>query len=77
MIRIAKLFAIAGLSLCAGLICQITRAQNANPRELLWYRTPAPIWDNALPIGNGRLGAMVFGGGCVNFMEYPVSEVSL
>jgi len=29
---------------------------------VLWYRTPAPIWDNALPVGNGRLGAMVFGG---------------
>ena len=39
-----------------------TRAQNANPREVLWYRTPAPIWDHALPVGNGRLGAMVFGG---------------
>ena len=29
---------------------------------MLWYRTPAPIWDHALPVGNGRLGAMVFGG---------------
>ncbi|UOY04942.1 glycoside hydrolase family 95 protein [Muricauda sp. SCSIO 64092] len=28
----------------------------------LWYRQPAQIWDEALPIGNGRLGAMVFGG---------------
>ena len=31
-------------------------------REILWYRSPAPIWDHALPVGNGRLGAMVFGG---------------
>ena len=30
--------------------------------EVLWYRSPAAIWDNALPVGNGRLGAMVFGG---------------
>jgi alpha-L-fucosidase 2 len=30
--------------------------------ETLWYRFPAPIWDEALPVGNGRLGAMVFGG---------------
>ena len=30
--------------------------------EVLWYRRPAPIWDEALPVGNGRLGAMVFGG---------------
>src|SRR3954453_5762052 len=28
----------------------------------LWYRQPAQQWVDALPIGNGRLGAMVFGG---------------
>ncbi|HEV3415611.1 MAG TPA: glycoside hydrolase family 95 protein, partial [Pirellulales bacterium] len=28
----------------------------------LWYRRPAGEWTEALPIGNGRLGAMVFGG---------------
>jgi len=30
--------------------------------NLLWYRQPAANWNEALPIGNGRLGAMVFGG---------------
>lgn len=29
---------------------------------LLWYRQPAKQWVEALPVGNGRLGAMVFGG---------------
>ena len=28
----------------------------------LWYRRPARAWVEALPVGNGRLGAMVFGG---------------
>ena len=28
----------------------------------LWYRQPAKEWTEALPVGNGRLGAMVFGG---------------
>lgn len=28
----------------------------------LWYRQPAEQWVEALPIGNGRLGAMIFGG---------------
>lgn len=28
----------------------------------LWYKQPAQNWNEALPIGNGRLGAMVFGG---------------
>ena len=28
----------------------------------LWYKQPAANWNEALPVGNGRLGAMVFGG---------------
>jgi alpha-L-fucosidase 2 len=33
------------------------------PDELkIWFTRPAERWDNALPVGNGRLGAMVFGG---------------
>ena len=28
----------------------------------LWYQQPATNWTGALPVGNGRLGAMVFGG---------------
>ncbi|GAC1373119.1 MAG: glycoside hydrolase family 95 protein [Hymenobacter sp.] len=27
----------------------------------LWYDQPAKVWEEALPLGNGRLGAMVFG----------------
>lgn len=29
--------------------------------HVLWYLQPAPQWDHAMPLGNGRLGAMVFG----------------
>ena len=28
----------------------------------LWYQQPASKWEEALAVGNGRLGAMVFGG---------------
>ncbi|MEU7476929.1 glycoside hydrolase N-terminal domain-containing protein [Lentzea sp. NPDC042327] len=28
----------------------------------LWFRTPAAVWEEALPLGTGRLGAMAFGG---------------
>ena len=34
----------------------------AGPNSVLWYRAPAASWNEALPVGNGRLGAMVFGG---------------
>jgi alpha-L-fucosidase 2 len=38
-------------------------AQKTEHKELLlWYRQPAAKWTEALPIGNGRLGAMIFGG---------------
>jgi alpha-L-fucosidase 2 len=46
------------LSALAGL------AQPAAPpaSNILWYRQPAEKWVEALPVGNGRLGGMVFGG---------------
>ena len=35
---------------------------NAQSKELtLWYKRPAEVWTEAVPLGNGRLGAMVFG----------------
>ncbi len=37
------------------------QAAGDNP-NLLWYDKPATQWVAALPIGNGRVGAMVFGG---------------
>ncbi|NOU88266.1 glycoside hydrolase family 95 protein [Paenibacillus sp. LMG 31460] len=33
-------------------------------KERLFFRSPAKHWDEAFPIGNGRLGAMIFGGPC-------------
>ncbi|MBL8214806.1 MAG: glycoside hydrolase family 95 protein [Bryobacterales bacterium] len=39
------------------------RGQKASGHGLvLWYQSPAKDWTEALPVGNGRLGAMVFGG---------------
>src|SRR5438094_941117 len=49
-------------ALLPGLSCLPALASNeANPLTL-WYRQPAKTWNEALPIGNGRLGAMIFGG---------------
>lgn len=32
-----------------------------NNKHILWYDAPASIWTEALPIGNSRLGAMIYG----------------
>jgi alpha-L-fucosidase 2 len=34
----------------------------ARPELTLWYSKPAKDWNEALPVGNGRMGAMEFGG---------------
>jgi alpha-L-fucosidase 2 len=39
---------------------EVVRAGSS--RSVLWYQQPASTWNEALPIGNGRLGGMVFGG---------------
>ena len=41
----------------------------------LWYRAPAHKWLHALPLGNGRLGVMIFGG--VNRERIQLNEESL
>lgn len=39
---------------------QLNAADNNNAMKL-WYDSPASLWVEALPIGNGAIGAMVFG----------------
>ena len=40
----------------------VTPLAAAEPETALWYDKPAAHWLEALPVGNGRMGAMVFGG---------------
>lgn len=40
---------------------QVMAAAVAENPNLLWYDRPAVKWEQALPVGNGRLGAMIFG----------------
>lgn len=44
-------------------------ARSAPGPLTLWYRQPAASWTEALPIGNGRLGAMVYGGVDVEHLQ--------
>lgn len=41
--------------------CNSSGEQDVNPSLKLWYDEPATEWEEALPLGNGRLGVMVFG----------------
>ncbi len=43
--------------------------------QKLWYKSPAEEWNEALPIGNGRLGAMVYG--CVKNENIQLNEDSI
>ena len=53
------------LGICA---LQNTAAQETTDLKL-WYDEPAEIWNEALPLGNGRLGAMVFGDPAVERLQ--------
>ncbi|HWB84083.1 MAG TPA: glycoside hydrolase family 95 protein [Bryobacteraceae bacterium] len=55
MITTLKYAILGALSLATAGLC-------AQEPLTLWYRQPANLWEEALPVGNGRLGAMVFGG---------------
>jgi alpha-L-fucosidase 2 len=55
-----RLFAVTFL---LSTLAMAQAAPAAAPAPLqLWYGEPAKAWTEALPLGNGRLGAMVFGG---------------
>ncbi|HKU74562.1 MAG TPA: glycoside hydrolase family 95 protein [Pyrinomonadaceae bacterium] len=58
-----KFLAEAGVAAATfPLSSSILNALPADDSLLLWYDKPAVEWTDALPVGNGRLGAMVFGG---------------
>lgn len=51
------------LALLAGLLVFAGGLSAQQPASLsLWYSQPARTWTEALPLGNGRIGAMDFGG---------------
>ncbi len=49
------------MRLCAILLSLASVLSAADRPHILWYKQPAAQWTDALPIGNGRLAAMVFG----------------
>jgi alpha-L-fucosidase 2 len=67
MKKAALLFTVC---MCMGGTLVYAQSENLSERidkkrfdtgSMLWYDMPAQEWEEALPVGNGRLGAMVFG----------------
>ncbi|MCB0531112.1 MAG: glycoside hydrolase family 95 protein [Saprospiraceae bacterium] len=67
--RLIKIIACCWLLVvCSGLACHAPAGIKSNGPSnsgdqllKLWYDQPAQRWEEALPVGNGRLGAMIFG----------------
>ena len=65
----AKLAALALAILCTA------PAALSQDSLTLWYRQPAGLWVEALPVGNGHLGAMVFGGAAHERIQFNEQTV--
>jgi len=66
MKKIAVIFLLLTFPLCSGWGQEVSTSNSIDnktfdPSTTLWYKSPAKVWEEALPVGNGRLGAMVFG----------------
>ncbi len=59
-----------GLVALPCLVGTLRGAESRRDPVRLWYDKPASQWVEALPIGNGRLGAMVFGGPAEDRLQF-------
>ena len=51
--------------------CNLTQPEKEiNPSLTLWYDKPANGWTEALPVGNGRLGAMIYGRNSTDTIQF-------
>ena len=53
MIRLDRIF--------MALVCMVCSLNVSADDLKLWYSRPATVWTEALPLGNSRLGVMVYG----------------
>lgn len=70
------------ISLIMGVICSLSffltsyaNQSNEKASLALWYKQPAQEWMQATPVGNGRLGAMIYGG--INEEIIALNEITL
>ena len=46
------------------------------PKNILWFDKPASAWEEAWPVGNGRIGAMIYGGTEVEEIQLNEETIS-
>ncbi len=56
-------------------IASVTASGPEKPALKLWYNQPAKEWMQSTPVGNGRLGAMIFGG--INNDRIALNEITM
>jgi len=61
-----KIFSSAALMMYLAVNC----TGQENDVLKLWYEKPAAKWVEALPVGNGRLGAMIYGGTTEDHIQF-------
>ncbi|MGJ8678423.1 MAG: glycoside hydrolase family 95 protein [Akkermansiaceae bacterium] len=49
--------------------------KNTSNENKLWYNTPAETWEEALPVGNGFMGAMIYGGTLNEHIQFNESTL--
>jgi alpha-L-fucosidase 2 len=57
------------LIFCLGILSLLNNTVYSQQDLKLWYKQPARNWNEALPVGNGRIGAMVFGGAAEELIQ--------
>ena len=66
-----KLLLSTSFLILAAHFCSFAQENN----HTLWYNKAAEKWTDALPIGNGRLGAMIFAGAAVDHIQFNEETV--
>ena len=56
-------------TLILSLLVSIASIAQSLPMKL-WYNSPAEFFEESMPIGNGRLGALVYGGTDDNVIQF-------
>src|SRR6478752_4048120 len=62
MIRLPMKSCLPALLVLAAALCCAAQTNSVTPDTQIWFDAPAANFTESTPLGNGRLGAMMFGG---------------